>query len=345
MDPDLLYLIALATDEDDPQPITRDFGDPIQYTYRDWTLDEWADSNCLKLTRFTKAEIHELIHLLRIYEVEYNAAINPQTAELACCVLLRRLAFPCRWLELQELFGRSAGWLSTVFTCVVQHLHDTFSWLLDWHPHLRSYRRLHRFANAVERRCLGRIWGFIDGHFQPFGRPGFNQRWFYSGHAKAHGLKYQAIVTPDGIIYSLYGPYEGKKNDWSIWTESGVIPRLRRMMTAPRPCLYLYGDPAYHCTFGVCAPFLGDALTADQQRFNTELSKVRISVEHAFGDAWRQWTYTVSHRQLHHGNQAVGAFFKVAVLLNNIRCCMGGNQTSAYFGVVPLTPEEYLYPF
>lgn len=96
-------------------------------------------------------------------------------------------------------------------------------------------------------------------------------------------------MTPDGIVYYLEGPFEGKKNDWSIWQESRVIVRLRRMMAPPRECLYLYGDPAYHCSFGVCAPFMTTTaggrhnLTADEQRFNKHLSAVRISVEHAFG--------------------------------------------------------------
>lgn len=243
----------------------------------------------MAINRFTKPQIYTLCHLLRLDDIEYNAGLKVST-EIACCVLTRRLAFPCRWLDLQELFGRSAGWLSTVFTYVVQHLNDTFCWLLNWHPYLRSYRRLHHFANAIEKRCWGRIWGFIDGHFQAFARPGMNQRWFYSGHAKVHGLKYQAIITPDGMIYSLYGPYEGKKNDWSIWIESGAIPRLRRMITTPRESLYLFGNPAYHCSFGVCAPFMTSTagsgnLTANEQRFNTKLSSVRISVEYAFGDA------------------------------------------------------------
>lgn len=56
------------------------------------------------------------------------------------------------------------------------------------------------------------------------------------------------------------------------------------MMAPPRPCLYLYGDPAYHCTFGVCAPFVGNQLTAEQRYFNSKLSSCRISVEYAFGD-------------------------------------------------------------
>jgi hypothetical protein len=159
-----------------------------------------------------KAEIYKLTNLLRFDDIRYNAGIKP-TNEIACCVLLRRLAISTRWLDLYELFGRSCGWLSTVFTCVVEHLNSTFGWLLDWHPHLRSYRRLHRFANAIEKKCHGRIWGFIDGHFQAMAKPLYNQRKFYSGNAKAHGIKFQGIVTPDGVIYSLEGPFEGKISD------------------------------------------------------------------------------------------------------------------------------------
>lgn len=166
-------LYALA-EELNVVPPSRDFGAPYQYTYREWTLDEWPDSNCFKNTRFTKPQIHELVQLLRIEDVEYNAGIKPP-AVTALCVLLRRLAFSCRWCDLQEVFGRSAGWLSTVFTCVVVYLDKTFGPLLSWHPHLRSYRRLHGFANAIEQRCYCRIWGFLDGHFEAMARPGDRQ--------------------------------------------------------------------------------------------------------------------------------------------------------------------------
>jgi hypothetical protein len=104
-----------------------------------------------------------------------------------------------------------------VFTCVVEHLNSTFGWLLDWHPDLRSYRRLHRFTNAIEKNCYGRMWGFIDGHFQAMAKPLYNQRKLHSGYAKAYGIKFQGIVTPNGVIYSLEGPFEGKINDWAIW--------------------------------------------------------------------------------------------------------------------------------
>ena len=129
---------------------------PFQYTYRDWTLDEWSEANCYRLTRFTKAEILTLTVMLRIDEVEYNAGLTP-SPQIACCVLLRRLAFGCRWIDLCELFGRSHSWLSTVFNCVVSYLNKTFGWLLNWHPRLRSYNRLYCFANAVKKKCYAPV--------------------------------------------------------------------------------------------------------------------------------------------------------------------------------------------
>ena len=341
-----LYTHAEELDEvDDAPPRWRNA--PYQYDYRQWTLDDWADSNTWTNTRFTKVQIHELVDLLRLDEVEYNAGLTPHPV-MACCVLLRRLAFSCRWCDLQQVFGRSASWLSTVFTCVVQHLNETFGYLLAWHPHLRSYRRLYSFANAIEKRCYARVWGFLDGHFEEMARPIYRQQDVYSGHAKGHGLKYQAIIAPDGVVYFLEGPFEGKKNDYAMWSESRATIRLRRMMAPPRETLYLYGDLAYHYTFGVCAPFrtpAGGELTADEAEFNRHLSAQRISIEHAFGDSWRQWNYLANSQQLHSGSQAVGAFFRATIILNNVRACMHGyNQTSQRFGVNPPTPHEYLNP-
>jgi hypothetical protein len=103
MDFDQLYLLGESLNEE-----PRDYGDPIHYAYHNWSLNEWADSNCLYYTRFTKAEIYKLTNLLRFDNVKYNAGIKP-TNEIACCVLLRRLAFSTHWLNLCELSGWSCG--------------------------------------------------------------------------------------------------------------------------------------------------------------------------------------------------------------------------------------------
>ena len=58
------------------------------------------------------------------------------------------------------------------------------------------------------------FWGFIDGTLNATCRPVLDQEEFYSGHKRKHGYKYQAIVTPDGLVSSLMGPFIGKW--WNI---------------------------------------------------------------------------------------------------------------------------------
>jgi hypothetical protein len=71
-------------------------------------------------------------------------------------------------------------------------------------------------AKAVERKggCEN-IWGFVNGTFCPMSRPLHYQTQchVYSGHKKLHGLNWQAITTPNGLISSFIGPYEGLTND------------------------------------------------------------------------------------------------------------------------------------
>ena len=46
---------------------------------------------------------------------------------------------------------------------------------------------------------------------------------FYSEHKKNHGIKFQAIVTPDDIIQSFIEPLLGVENDNKIYHESGIL--------------------------------------------------------------------------------------------------------------------------
>jgi hypothetical protein len=37
---------------------------------------------------------------------------------------------------------------------------------------------------------------------------------YYSGYKKAHGYKFQTVITPDGIMSSLAGPTVASHGDW-----------------------------------------------------------------------------------------------------------------------------------
>jgi hypothetical protein len=166
--------------------------------------------------------------------------------------------------------------------------------------------------------CPGRIWGFIDGHFRPFSRPASREHMFYSGHKRLHGMVFQAITTPDGLTSSLFSPFIGRTNDWGMFNASRIPYRLHRMMPASNKMLYLYSDPASHCSYGVVCPFgPRKQLSRRKRRFNKELSAHRITVEHSFGQIFRQWTSLSFKQGLKIGNQEVAAFSLVAALLSN----------------------------
>jgi hypothetical protein len=93
MDFDELYLLGESLNEE-----PRDYGDSIYYVYRGWTLNEWADSNYVYYTRFTKAETYKLTNLLGFDDIE-NQICTPGRCSipLLTCLYSNSLAInlPC----------------------------------------------------------------------------------------------------------------------------------------------------------------------------------------------------------------------------------------------------------
>jgi hypothetical protein len=231
---------------------------------------------------------------------------------------------------------------------VILHLSRTFSDLLGWHS-LLDYKRLKVYAEGMfSVGGIEDIWGFVDGTFRAFCKPSASdeaQRAAYSGHKKLHGQNWQAIVTPDGLIVLLVGPFFGPANNWTMWRLSGCKEEIQLVMEGHK-MLWVYGDPAYRLSYGVMAPY-GAAqgrrfLSSRQQAFNRSLSTVCIAVENAFSMVQRLWTYTAFGKSLSAGKQLIGAIFAVAVLLTNCHFCLRGNQISEQFGVSPPSVENYL---
>ena len=186
-------------------------------------------------------------------ECEYREYRRP-SPPLALTLTLRRLAFPNRWRESCNLFGRSYSWLSGVFTDIIAFLTRRYNALLRWHPRIQ-YHRIQVWAQAlINHGYIGRIWGFMDGHFQEVARPLVGQRSFYLGKEGCYRLKWQCIVTPDGIISSVSGPFFGSVHNHLIFETSGITAYLRRIRNG-RQWLFLYGDPAYVTSPGIWVPF------------------------------------------------------------------------------------------
>lgn len=130
---------------------------------------------------------------------------------------------------------------------------------------------------------LDNCFGFIDGTVRPICRPNINQRVMYNGHKRVHGIKFQSVVVPNGLIANLSGPYEGKKHDRMMLNESGLLGDLELNANYMGQPLCLYGDPAYPLRRHLQAPYRNRHLTPAQQDFNTAICEVRESVEWLFG--------------------------------------------------------------
>ena len=104
----------------------------------------------------------------------------------------------------------------------------------------------------------------------------------------------------------------------------------------------MYGDPAYHQSEGIIAPFRSEGSDGPMRRFNEKMTRARIAVEQGFGkitNLWRANQYAAGQQSR---NQPVGAYYLIATLLTNIYTCC--RQEESPFGLFPPSVEEYLDP-
>jgi DDE superfamily endonuclease len=73
----------------------------------------------------------------------------------------------------------------------------------------------------------------------------------YSDHKQCHGIKFQSVVSPDGLFVSIYGPVSVIQHDSFLLCKSGLMSKQQELMPDDAPedneaVLYsLYGDPAH----------------------------------------------------------------------------------------------------
>jgi hypothetical protein len=301
----------------------------------------YSGNNGLYLRRFYPEDLRKLINYFEIDTIVWRYRIHPPP-ELALTLLCARLSYPYRFIDLQNLFGRSETWLKLVFADTLDHMYLRYKKLLHWHPTL-TYERMKHYADVLDRESdVDCVWGFIDGTFRPFCRPGVRQQEMYSGYKKLHGFKVQGVCTPDGLLVSCDGPYEGKVNDLTMVRKSGIEKRLREIFTNEAEPLALYGDQAYKsCTyiFGPYKDYEEDRLKA---RFNVVLSSIRISVEQIFGKNSNLFSMNQLRIGLRPGSMPVAAYWMVAALLTNCHTCLYGSQIATRFNCKPMSLEEYL---
>ena len=154
------------------------------------------------------------------------------------------------------MFGKHASALSEIYWEVAETLVERRGKLITNFQRELLRSRAELYSNAIENRCapLDSCVGFIDCTKISMARPGgrtSNQRAVYSGHKRFHFFSYQSITTPDGLLFNIYGPEDGRRHEITIYNKSGIYEELSAALLVDGKQFCIYGDAAY-----VLQPFL-----------------------------------------------------------------------------------------
>ncbi|CAN8015203.1 unnamed protein product [Ixodes persulcatus] len=308
-------------------------------------VERLDDEMFRSMFRFRKEHIGELQRALLMPETITSAQGVKMDGEEALFVTLRRLAYPNRWVDLEGVFGRHSSVLSSVTSRVMLHINNTFGHLLD---DLNIHRwldvaKLEHMSRAVHAKGapLTNCWGFIDGTARAICRPSESQEEYFSGHKRHHVVKYQSVMSANGIICELDGPYKGRRHDSGMLRESRLYDKLLQLVDGHS--YVLYGDPAYPLRPLLLKPY-GSKATPAQVEFNKAMSTVRQAVEWGFGKVVAEFAFVDLKKNQNIRKQKVALMYRVAVLLSNCHTCIYGSQITSFFDLEPPTLMEYPQP-
>ena len=308
-------------------------------------LDEWDDARCQTELRFSKGDLLDLKNALRLPDKIITEQRTICSAMEGLCILLKRLAFPCRYTDMVASFGRNPTEICLIFNTVLDfvylHHHQR---LQSWNQDFLQPAMLQQYADAIHNKGapLSNCFGFIDGTLVSITRPKENQRVVYNGHKRVHGLKFQSISLPNGIIANLTGPFEGRRHDSTMLQQSGALIELQRIAWNNAHPLCIYGDPAYPLSLHIQTPYnRARNLTQAQDDYNKAMSEVRVTVEWLFGDIKNYFKFIDFKKLMKIGCSSVGKFYLVSGLMQNAHTCFYGNMVASYFELEPPTLNEY----
>jgi len=121
-------------------------------------------------------------------------------------LLLQRMSYPNRHVDMEHFFQRSIGFISETVEAVRVYLDQIAKKLLLEFDHRRVVPLIPVFAAAFRAKgCrLPHVWALLDGVFRDVCRPakdgyaGLAQKVQYNGAKGKHGNNHQGLETPDG---------------------------------------------------------------------------------------------------------------------------------------------------
>lgn len=241
-----------------------------------------------------------------------------------------------------------------------------FDHLDFWKPYLHHFSRKIRLkANSLGANFpVGfNIFAFIDSKYIFTARPGgptctgknaerrdqLLQEACYSGYKKAHRIKVQSVMLPNGMDFHLFGPLVARKNDIYLFTESNINERIKNLQRDIHEDEHyrIYGDAGYE--------FIREThlktrhhhhpdfpLTPLESQENHIMSKCRESIEWSYKETVTLFAFCDFKKNLKLYLSPVPDIFLVCTILRNAYCCLNGSEAASFFGCPPPELREWM---
>ena len=186
--------------------------DNLDFPYKDYPRFSLQDTNEAECKANFRVEKHHITRLQDALQIPAMFKCDQGTVSdgtEGLCILLKRFAYPCRFSDMIPIFGRPVPEICMINNTVMDWVYDNHRHrIMDWNQNVLSAIQLERYAEVIFNKGapLSNCFGFVDGTVRPISRPGECQRLVYNGHKRVHGLKFQSVVVPNGLIAHLYGP-------------------------------------------------------------------------------------------------------------------------------------------
>ena len=161
-----------------------------------FNLNIYSERAALADFRFKTTEIPAIARIMNWHDERTKRCRYRCDSTTACCIVLGKLATPCRWYDIESVFGMQSSKLSKLFWEQIECFVESKTYLKTTLRMELSAERVELYASGVKDKgaALDNCVGFIDRSKIQMSRTGGEgpaQGACYSGHKRMHGLVYQ----------------------------------------------------------------------------------------------------------------------------------------------------------
>ena len=143
--------------------------------YPAFQLNNIEEAECKAEFRVEKRDLPRLVEALQLPDTFKFEQRSTCGAMEGLWMLLKRLAYRCRYSDMIPRFGRSVCVISLITNNVIDKIYDTHAHrITEWNNLLLSPLDLEHYANAIARQgaVLNNCFGFIDDTVRAISMPG-----------------------------------------------------------------------------------------------------------------------------------------------------------------------------